>query len=245
MAGDAKFRWHDDMQADKSMPQLHRWIVSYCGIRYAKASEGFLICVTQKTIAANLGVARETVNRAFGSARERGWVRRVAQRQRGTGHHGADTWALSGLRELSDSGVTQPAELSDSQDHSCVTPRAELSDRAKASTSENDVPKGIKKGLKEGYGSADPPSPSLIPEEEPGPHCPAHMPNGTRLPCGACGTLRAERLAWEEGEKVRRAKRAKLRRDTIDACPRCDENGQIELDDGSIAKCDCWKGIAA
>jgi hypothetical protein len=179
MASDAKFRWFEDMNHDEAIPPAHARIVGYCGIRYAKEDQGFAICVTQQTIAANLHMTRKTVNEAFRSARRRGWLTKVAVHQRGPGHHGADTWRLSRPRDLSNgndtqewsnpndtsydgewgnandtqypNGVTQTAEWCNPNGANGVTQTAEWCNPVNAFTSENEPPKGTYQGSIEGF----------------------------------------------------------------------------------------------
>jgi hypothetical protein len=97
---DAKFRWFDAMYHDDGMPITHRGILGYCGIRYAKESDGYEITVRQETIADNLGIHINTVAAAFASGRRREWVVKTRERQRGRGYQGGDTHTLSRPREI-------------------------------------------------------------------------------------------------------------------------------------------------
>jgi hypothetical protein len=168
MATDAKFRWFEAMSHDGLIPLAQRAIIGYCGIRYAMESQGFVIKVTQQTIADNLGVSRKTVNVAFGTAARHGWLMKKAVHKPGTGNHGADTWALAlpkwcnpddtpepewsnGIDTPLESGVTESAEWCNPNGQSGVTESAEWCNPANASTRENDVPKGINQGFEEGF----------------------------------------------------------------------------------------------
>jgi hypothetical protein len=96
---DAKFRWFEAMSHDQKIPPIQRFIIGYCGIRYARAPE-YLICVRQQTIADNLGFHVNTVAAAFKTAQGRAWLRRVGERQRGRGKRGGDTWELVQPQEI-------------------------------------------------------------------------------------------------------------------------------------------------
>lgn len=165
---DAKFRWFEAMYHDEAIPLAQRAVIGYCGVRYAKEDQGFVICVTQKTVADNLGVSRKTVNMAFGIAARRGWLTKVAVHKPGTGNHGADTWTLTrpkwcnrdDTREAEwsnrdgtplESDVTETAEWCNPNGQSGVTENAKWCNPGNASTSENDVPKGLYQGFKEGF----------------------------------------------------------------------------------------------
>jgi hypothetical protein len=235
MTSDAKFRWFEDMSGDGKIPPAHRFILGYCAIRYAKESEGYLIRVTQQTIADNLGMARKTINEAFRSGRERGWVERVAEHQRGPGHHGADTWRLkwcnpndTPCREvLSNPGVTPSAEeWCNPNDHNGVTQTPEWCNPAKASTSENDVPKGINQGIRKGT-APQPPS------------CPKH-PNGPDHDenCHQCKRVREYNAEQAADQELRDARAAEALRRLKANCEMCDGTGLIDVDVDMVKRCD-------
>jgi len=70
-----------------------------------------------------------------------------------------------------------------------------------------------------------PVSPSAA-NSEPPRFCPKHMPDGTHLPCTACGRCREHHDAWTRNNEQRRA----AIREAIDACPDCDQYGRDWLD---------------
>lgn len=77
-------------------------------------------------------------------------------------------------------------------------------------------------------------------ENEPPPHCPKHMPNGTSQNCGPCGTYRKRHDAWEakrdaRDDAIREYRRQEIR-DAIRQCDKCDDLGRIELAAG-LADC--------
>jgi hypothetical protein len=157
MSGREKFAWYEDMNHDEKIPLAQRAVIGYCGIRYAKAPR-YLIEVRQQTIAEHLSIRKATVNAAFRSGAQRGWLRKVAVGQRGRGHHGADIWELTTPGEM----VTPDAPIYDemgarndgneyAKPHEWVRETAEMGTRPNAPTSENDTPKGTDKGTKEGF----------------------------------------------------------------------------------------------
>jgi hypothetical protein len=154
---DAKFRWFEAMNHDEKIPLAQRGVLGYCGIRYAMESEGYLIKVRQETIAANLGSDVKTVKRAFAAGRNRGWLIKSVQGQRGRGHHEPDTHVLAmqdGMGDSpgthSDKWGTQESEMGDSHVRDGAkwgTHMSEMGDSANAATSENAALQGLDTGF--------------------------------------------------------------------------------------------------
>jgi hypothetical protein len=80
------------------------------------------------------------------------------------------------------------------------------------------------------------------PTDPPPKFCLDHMPDGTDRACRGCGRAREAHEAWEqqterdELDTKRRQRQARL--DAIANCPVCDENGNRELDDDTLTRCD-------
>src|SRR6516164_1101109 len=163
---DAKFRWFEDMNHDEKMPPLHRWIVGYCGIRYAMESEGLVVKIRQQTVARHLSVDPSTVKRAFRSARMRGWLNKKGEGQRGRGHREADTHVLTRPTEMGgasdthlmcdtsathfDKGGAAESEMGGSSDpwtEKWGAPESEMGGSANVSTSANNGLQGLDTGI--------------------------------------------------------------------------------------------------
>lgn len=94
------------------------------------------------------------------------------------------------------------------------------------------------------------PDPTLIPvvtssggvtsvdAREPRPHCNRHPEGNAKTHCGDC----ARRREWDEAEEARRQAdelaARRRRREAIDACPLCDQNGKREVGGNFLADCD-------
>jgi hypothetical protein len=237
MTSDAKFRWFENMCCDGKIPPAHRLILGYCAIRYATESEGFIIRVRQQTIAENLCMARKTVNEAFRTGRERGWVEKVSEHRRGPGHHSGDTWRLR-MPEwcnpndtpygevLSNPRVTPLGQWSNPNGHNDVTQTPEWCNPPKASTSENVVPKGIGQGSRKG---TEPQIPSCSKH----PNGPDHDEN-----CHQCKRVRqynADQVVVEERGKAEEANALRLLKAN---CKFCGGTGFIDVDDNTVRCCD-------
>jgi hypothetical protein len=83
------------------------------------------------------------------------------------------------------------------------------------------------------------PAPISIPEEEPPRYCPAHMPNGTRRDCGACGTARENNKGWKEQQAERRRLQELAKRQAIADCNLCEGTGSIWVNDDTVTRCEC------
>ena len=163
---DAKFRWFEDMNHDEKMPPLHRWIVGYCGIRYAMESEGLVVKIRQQTVARHLSVDPSTVKRAFRSARMRGWLNKKGEGQRGRGHREADTHVLTRPTEMGGASDThlmgdtsdthfdkwgapesEMGGTSDPWTEKWGAPESEMGGSANVSTSANNGLQGLDTGI--------------------------------------------------------------------------------------------------
>lgn len=222
MTSDAKFRWFEDMNHDTEISIARRGILGYCAIRYARESEGCIIRVTQQTIAGNLGVTTKVIKGAFKSGSERGWVERVAERRRGRGHHGADTWRLRRPEIGNRNDPYYGGLIGNRNGQKWVTETSEIGNRPNAATSTNSTPKGIKKGIGKGMD----PQPLSCSKHPDGP--------GHRENCHRCMQIRLaeerERAAAQEREQRERQEAAAERRD----CDLCDEGGWLKGDDGPV-----------
>ena len=166
---DAKFQWFNAMYADREIPLAQRGIIGYCGIRYAKASQGYVIQVNQRTIAENLGTTTKTVGESLRAGERQAWLQKKERAKGGRGHHGGDTWVLSipietpngndpSLEETPNGNGTSfdetPNENAGNPQPKSEKPPTETAETynwTNAPTSENAVPKGIEKGIEEGY----------------------------------------------------------------------------------------------
>lgn len=165
MSGREKFEWFEAMFSDGTITLAQRGILGYCGIKYAKAEQGYIIKVNQRTIAENLHTTTKTVSEALRAGERRGWVRKAERAKGGRGHHGGDTWELTRPAETHNRNSTScsetpngnstsyaetynwNAENSQPKSEKPTTESAETYNRPNASASENDVPKGIELGL--------------------------------------------------------------------------------------------------
>lgn len=79
------------------------------------------------------------------------------------------------------------------------------------------------------------------PRDDPRPRCPEHAnwPPDQRIPaCGACKQLRLEAEQHAADQQQHDLAQRAAWRAAVDACPRCDERGLLELDDDRVARCD-------
>jgi hypothetical protein len=104
------------------------------------------------------------------------------------------------------------------------------------STSENTITEGLKEGLVGGLvgGLA-----AAAANTRPSALCKEH-PSGAPGNCGACGEARRRGENWDRDAPIRAEAAAKARRAAIDACKRCDDFGQIDLDN-YVKNCDHGK----
>lgn len=72
--------------------------------------------------------------------------------------------------------------------------------------------------------------------EPPTPHCPRH-PGGTPDPCAACKHARMVREAWDTTLREQAAGARRTRRQRIDTCEWCDNQG-IRIEPGELAEAD-------
>jgi hypothetical protein len=212
---DAKFRWYEAMYHDDQIPITLRGILGYCGIRYAKESDGFVIKVRQQTIAENLAVDVKTVKRAFAAGRNRGWLRKSHEGQRGRSHHEPDTHVLTRPQEMGDSNGTHSQKWgtqTDEMGDSNGTHYAEIGDlnprngglqspKTRAPTSENETLQGLDTGFNNYQGF-----PQGFAREE-------HGPDYSELFGGLFGNGSSEQRNGEQ----QRALPAANKPDTIDA----------------------------
>ena len=101
----------------------------------------------------------------------------------------------------------------------------------------NGIVDGIVDGGRRACAAAGlPPPPKL--SSEPNRYCPKH-PYGTNDKCGDCGTARVANQQWviKRDEHTRRI--ARLRRQAIDACKRCDEQAWCLGPDGGATNTKC------
>jgi len=178
---DAKFRWFDAMNHDAKLRLGDRAVLGYCGIRYAMEEEGFEIKVRQETIAKNLGVHLNTVKAAFAAGRERGWINKTGDRQRGRGNHEPDTHTLARPIESEPtnrySGVSEWVQQDVPISRKKVQRAGEIGTTDNAPTSENDVPQGLPSGITNynrvlGTGIAQSQAPAPISNPQPGSRIP-------------------------------------------------------------------------
>lgn len=73
---------------------------------------------------------------------------------------------------------------------------------------------------------------------EPRPHCSRHPKENSKGPCPAC----ASRREWDEADEKRRKDdeltSRRIRREAIDACGMCDQNGKREINRNTVIDCD-------
>jgi Helix-turn-helix domain len=91
--GFPKFGWMARVLEDDRLTPVARTVLVYCALQYVRAGDDWF-CVRQATVAANLHVHVNTVAKAIRRARELGWLMPGGERQRGRGHHQADTYRL-------------------------------------------------------------------------------------------------------------------------------------------------------
>jgi Helix-turn-helix domain len=184
------------------------------------------------TLAADCGVGRSTVKRALNRLQSKGFTAAIGSRAGGRGH--ATRW------QLLVKGVTSEP-LYDAERGSSETERGS-SQTIKGSTGE---PRSSKEVDKEGgaRASAALPSPpaeiSAAEQPEPDRYCPAHMPNGTRRNCRACGTAREDNQVWREQQAERRRLQAAAIRQAIADCTRCNGTGSVWVNDDTVRPCQC------
>jgi hypothetical protein len=210
-----KFDWMRAVAADTRIPGGEKFVLWYCAAIYVRYGED-TFCVRQQTIAARCAAGERTVRRAMARAQKLRYLMLAEPRQRGRGYHRANEYSLVVPTEIGDNlaSVTQETEAKTDRNRgqNCQEYRPKPTP-CLASTSENGTPKGLYKGLKEGYGacSAAPPA-RLIDDEE--------HPDTDAILTEAFPGLKAQRPQhW----------------DTIANCDLCDEYGWRLGPDGGVA----------
>lgn len=238
-----KFDWLRAVHADERISAAEKVILSHAAI-FDVLNGADTFCVRQTTLAAHCAVSERIAKQAIGTAKRLGYLVVSQPRKRGYGQHRADELRLKipeSDADLSADSAPHSLELGAEITRSQVQKLQELGADS-AHTFRN---KGLSNGsLRKGL------APALELNSESAPHCkvanctPSACPKHPDGPhhsqkCHQCRvwreSLEAESQRIEEAAEQKRRRR----RQTIDECEKCDDNGWVEVrGSNALQRCD-------
>lgn len=210
-----KFEWMARVLEDKRLRGDAARILVYCALQFERQLR---FSVRQETVAAKLGVRRQTVGAALKRGQECGWLALDAERTRGRAHRNADAYRLTFGIGAQARTYSDP-EIGARGGQKYVRETGVIGAGFSAASREDDT-------LQVYPGNTSRCGARPRPDE----YCPKHMPDGTVDDCGLCARARKRAERWDREQEQLAADEMAARKARRMACTLCDEEGWLRAD---------------